>query len=214
MPEAHIAMCNSLNKVHSYLAHPLFAPVEVGMRALATSSTSIHHLCIACCSWSLLSTLCYLYTLSKLCIIILFMLLLICLHYLDFSRAGICMLQIEFSLATAMCMLGSSACMNKNLPQKFTCIFRTACQNNFKFSVQLGQALYFCVAQLLNWTGVQKKFPRRVCGGGPFWHRQTFAALELRLGKISSYKSAFTQFMRWSTCIAKTICIAKVQKEI
>ena len=26
-------MCNSLNKVHSYLAHPLFAPVQVGMRA-------------------------------------------------------------------------------------------------------------------------------------------------------------------------------------
>ena len=101
-----------------------------------------------------------------------------------------------------------------NLPQKFTCIFQTACQNNFEFSVELGQALYFCVAQLLNWTGVQKKFPRRVCGGGPFWHRRTFAALELRLGKISSYKSAFTQFMRWSTCIAKTICIAKVQKEI
>ena len=33
MPEAYIAMCNSLNKVHSYLAHPLFAPVQVGMRA-------------------------------------------------------------------------------------------------------------------------------------------------------------------------------------
>ena len=30
--EAHIAMCNSLNKVHSYLAHPLFALVQVGMR--------------------------------------------------------------------------------------------------------------------------------------------------------------------------------------
>ena len=33
MPEAHIAMCNSLNKVHSYFAHPLFAPVQVEMRA-------------------------------------------------------------------------------------------------------------------------------------------------------------------------------------
>ena len=33
MSEAHIAMSNSLNKVHSYLAHPLVAPVQVGMRA-------------------------------------------------------------------------------------------------------------------------------------------------------------------------------------
>ena len=32
------------------------------------------------------------------------MLLLICLHYLDFSRAGLCMLQIWFALATATCM--------------------------------------------------------------------------------------------------------------
>ena len=29
MSEAHIVMCNNLNKVHSYLAHPLFAPVQV-----------------------------------------------------------------------------------------------------------------------------------------------------------------------------------------
>ena len=50
MPEAYIAMCNSLNKVHSYLAHPLFAPVQVGMRALVTSSASIRHLCVGCCS--------------------------------------------------------------------------------------------------------------------------------------------------------------------
>ena len=32
MSEAHIVMCDSQNKVHSYLAHPLFAPVQVEMR--------------------------------------------------------------------------------------------------------------------------------------------------------------------------------------
>ena len=33
MYEVHIVMCDSQNKVHSYLAHPLFAPVQVEMRA-------------------------------------------------------------------------------------------------------------------------------------------------------------------------------------
>ena len=89
------------------------------------------------------------------------MLLLICLHYLHFSRAGLCMLPIGFSLAAAMCTQGSSAW----LTTKISCIFRTTYQNNFKFSVQLGQILYFCVAQFVNLTGVQKKFPRWVCGG-------------------------------------------------
>ena len=59
-----------------------------------------------------------------------------------------------------------------------------------------GPNTYFCVAQLLNWTGVQKKFPRWVCGGGTFGHRRTFAALELRPGTMTSYKSDLTQFMR------------------
>ena len=48
MSEAHIAMCNSLNKVHSYLAHPLVAPVQVGMRAsgdfFRQYSPSLHRL--------------------------------------------------------------------------------------------------------------------------------------------------------------------------
>ena len=88
MSEAHIAMCNSLNKVHSYLAHPLVAPVQVGMRA---SGDFFHQYSPSLYRLLLLKPPEYNHTffviciLFKSCIIILFMLLLICLHYLDFS---------------------------------------------------------------------------------------------------------------------------------
>ena len=138
---------------------PLFAPVQVEMRV---SGDFFHQYLPSLYQLLLLKLPEYNHIFFvKSCIIILFMLLLICLHYLHFSRAGLCMLPIGFSLAAAMCTQGSSAW----LTTKISCIFRTACQNNFKFSVQLGQILYFCVALFVNLTGVQKKFPRWVCGG-------------------------------------------------
>ena len=108
MPEAHIAMCNNLNKVHSYLAHPSFAPVQVGMRPsgdfFRQYSPSLYRLLLLKPpEYSLL----FVYSLNY--AVLLFMLLLICSHYLDFSRAGLCMLRIDFSLAAAMCTQGSSA---------------------------------------------------------------------------------------------------------
>ena len=58
-----ILMCDRQNKVHSYLAHSLFAPVQVEMRGSGDffNETSIRHLCVICCFCVQSSFLGYLY---------------------------------------------------------------------------------------------------------------------------------------------------------
>ena len=110
MSEAHIAMCNSLNKVHSYLAHPLFAPVQVGMRAssdfFCQYSPSLHRLL-------LLKPPEYnhiffvIFIVIKSCIIILLMLLLILLTLLEGLDSACCKLTCHSHLP---CARGGAPC--------------------------------------------------------------------------------------------------------
>ena len=99
------------------------------------------------------------------------------------------MQQIGFSLMAAMCTQGNSAW----LTTKISCIFRTEQLQIFSATGPNTVFLCYPVCKLNGWG---EKILRWVCGGGLFGHRQRFAALELCLGKITSYKLHFTQFMR------------------
>ena len=50
MSEAHIVMFGSQNKAHSYLTHPLFAPVQVERRASGDFFHQYFPFSVSCCS--------------------------------------------------------------------------------------------------------------------------------------------------------------------
>ena len=88
MSEAHIVMCDTQNKVHSYLAHHLVCSCTGGNESLRRLLSPVFTIFVSAATPEY--NLCYLY--SPLIMHSYFVRVIFdCLHYLDFSRAGLCM---------------------------------------------------------------------------------------------------------------------------